>query len=116
MTNSIMDNLIGSNYVLLESNYEPEMLKSSNYPYLLKKRILGPDGHLSNDEAGHTISTLLSYGVQQFALGHLSKNTNFPELAYQTVMNSIIHNKIDIDKISLIVSNRDKPDNTVNIA
>ena len=46
MENSILDNLCGSSFVLLESNYEPNMLKYSKYPYYLKKRIIGPNGHL----------------------------------------------------------------------
>lgn len=116
MESSILNHLCGSSFVLLESNYEPNMLKCSKYPYYLKKRILGPNGHLSNEEAGNTINTLIKNGVNNISLGHLSKINNFPELAYQTVMNTIISSKNNIDDLNLCVAKRDKIDNIINIA
>ena len=59
MTNDILTNLEESLFILLESNYDPEVLKCSSYPFLLKSRIAGPTGHLSNELAGKTISHLL---------------------------------------------------------
>lgn len=116
MNNSIIDNLAGSSFILLESNYETELLKYSRYPYSLKKRILGPNGHLSNEDAGKTISVLAKNGVSNIALGHLSKENNFPELAYKTVLENIINNKIDSNNLSISVAHRDKPDNMIEIA
>ena len=60
MTNGILKNLEDSIFIMLESNYDPEVLKYSKYPYQLKTRIAGPDGHLSNELAGKTISYLLN--------------------------------------------------------
>lgn len=113
--NSVIDNLVGNNFVLIEANYETEMLKSSRYPYLLKRRILGPDGHLSNEDASYAISTLCENGVNNIMLGHLSKENNFPELAYQTVMNEIMY-KINDEKFSLAVADRDTPNKIIKIA
>ena len=62
MTNGILKNLEDSIFIMLESNYDPEVLKYSKYPYQLKTRIAGPDGHLSNELAGKTISYLLNSG------------------------------------------------------
>ena len=45
MDNVILENLKGSSFILLESNYDPEILKVSKYPYILKQRIAGPNGH-----------------------------------------------------------------------
>lgn len=115
MTNEILHKLEGSAFLLLESNYEPEILKYAKYPYYLKRRIAGPNGHLSNQEAGSTIIKLISSGVNNFLLGHLSQQTNFPELAYKTVMDEIIENKV-VNNFILNVANRDKPNNIVNIA
>ena len=56
MTNGILKNLEDSIFVLLESNYDPEVLKFSRYPYILKSRIAGPNGHLPNEAAGKTIA------------------------------------------------------------
>lgn len=116
MENSILDNLAGSSFILLESNYEPEMLKCSKYPYMLKKRILGPYGHLSNEDAGEAVTTLMKYGIHNIMLGHLSQQNNFPELAYKTVMESIIYRKLDSDNLKLAVASRDKPNNFIEIA
>lgn len=59
MTNNILKCLEESSFIMLESNYDPEVLKCSSYPFILKSRIAGPTGHLSNQLAGKTISHLL---------------------------------------------------------
>ena len=89
---TIIENLLNSTFLLLEANYEPEVLKYSKYPYLLKTRISGPNGHLSNEEAGKVISYLSDYGLKTAMLGHLSNENNFPELAYKTVAEQIMGN------------------------
>ena len=90
MDNVILENLKGSSFILLESNYDPEILKVSKYPYILKQRIAGPNGHLSNSTAGKTIGCLIQNDLKTVMLGHLSKENNFPELAYQTVVEELI--------------------------
>ena len=112
----LFDNLIGSNFILLDSNYEPEMLKCYKYPYNLKRRILGPNGHLSNEDAAKTISTLVKNGSYNISLGHLSQQNNFPELAYKTVVESLMENRVDTHNLHLTVANRQKPDNFIEIA
>ena len=116
ITNSIINNIEGSSFMLLESNYEPEMLMCSKYPYSLKRRILGPNGHLSNEDASTAINSLIKAGVNDIMLGHLSRENNFPELAYKTVMESIISNKINANKLSLKVASRTMPDDLINIS
>lgn len=114
MTNGILKNLEDSIFVLLESNYDPEILKSSRYPYQLKSRIAGPTGHLSNESAGKTISHLINSGLQQAMLGHLSKESNFPELAYKTVIDEIISSNYNENSIKLSVASRDIPGNIIS--
>lgn len=116
ITPKILKNLEQSSFVMLESNYEPEVLKFSNYPYVLKKRIDGPNGHLSNILAGQTISKLIPYGLKSVMLGHLSKENNFPELAYRTVLEQLNKNNIDNNSICLNVANRSTPSSFINIA
>ena len=115
MTNKIIKKLEGSNFLLLEANYEPDMLRYSKYPYMLKQRILGPNGHLSNDDSGLTIASLIKSDVNNIMLGHLSKENNFPELAYQTVMNNLISQNSDISNLKLTVADRDKPNDIIEI-
>ena len=76
--------VLGADAVLLESNYDPDMLKAGPYPYELKQRIQSRHGHLSNDDAGRAAAELALHGTRQIILGHLSKENNFPELAMRT--------------------------------
>ena len=83
---SWMNYVRGSDAVLLESNYDPDMLRAGRYPYDLKKRIMSRKGHLSNDDAGETAAELIRSGARQIVLGHLSKENNFPELAERSCL------------------------------
>ena len=65
---TLLDNLKESSFVLLESNYDPEILKCSKYPFILKQRIAGPNGHLSNSTAGKTIAALTKYDLKEVML------------------------------------------------
>ena len=78
-----------SDLLMLESNHDLEMLNAGPYPWNLKRRIAGKDGHLSNDAAGKVVAYMAERGTKRFLLGHLSKKNNFPELAYQTVCNAL---------------------------
>ena len=106
MSKEIITNLSDSSFLLLEANYEPEILKCSSYPYMLKERIKGPNGHLSNSDAGKTISYLVDHGLNQVMLGHLSKENNFPELAYKTIVEELIEHNYDENSLSLSIANR----------
>ncbi len=116
MTDNILNNLEESLFILLEANYDPEVLRCSSYPFPLKARIAGPTGHLSNEIAGKTISHLMSSGLKNAMLGHLSKESNFPELAYQTVVDELIANHdFDQSNLSLCVASRDVPSKLIHI-
>ena len=116
ITDDIIDNLSKSNFSLLEANYDPNILKYSKYPYSLKQRIAGPNGHLSNSESGNLISILIKSGLSHAMLGHLSKENNFPELAYKTVVEELIHNNYDENAIHIDVARRDLPSPLVHIS
>lgn len=85
----LIDHMRSSDILFLESNHDKEMLKCGSYPYFLKQRILGSDGHLCNDEAAKLIASFAQTGMRNFILGHLSNENNFPELAMQTTSNSL---------------------------
>ncbi|MBQ7583030.1 MAG: MBL fold metallo-hydrolase [Lachnospiraceae bacterium] len=74
-----------SDLLMLEANHDVHMLEVGPYPYMLKRRILGEKGHLSNDLCGRLLTELISDRLQQVILGHLSKDNNMEELAYETV-------------------------------
>lgn len=116
MNKEILQNLLNSNFLLLEANYEPEVLRYSKYPYLLKTRISGPNGHLSNVDAGKTISYLVNRGLDKVMLGHLSNESNFPELAYKTVVEQLMENNVAQNNLRLSVANRYEASPMINIS
>lgn len=73
-------------------------------------------GHLSNDMAGKTISELIPTGLNTVMLGHLSKENNFPDLAYKTVLNELNLNNFTESSINLSVANRDKPSEIIKVS
>ena len=111
----MMPYLENSCFALLESNYDKEVLRYSSYPQKLKARISGPNGHLSNTTCGKLIGHLTQSGLCSVMLGHLSKENNFPELAYQTVLEELHNCNIDCSKIDVCVANRNEPSKFINI-
>lgn len=79
-TNTI-ENFLICNAVFLESNYDEEMLENGSYPYFLKKRITGGNGHLSNNQALELFIKFKSPFLSHIFLSHLSKDNNCPDLA-----------------------------------
>lgn len=106
----IIEHLAQCDSLLLEANHDINMLQVGPYPYSLKMRILGDKGHLSNDASARLIKEILHSGLQHISLGHLSRENNFPELAYQTVCyeleQSETWNRLDTE---LMVANRESP-------
>lgn len=103
----IVSNLEDLDMVLIEANYDKNMLQVGPYPYYLKQRILGRKGHLSNENSGQLLRTIFSNRLKYIMLGHLSKENNYPELAYQAV-------KVEIQEalnknVELSVAHRDRP-------
>jgi len=85
ITEEIQEFIGKANYLVLESNYSVEMLQAGKYPQYLKDRILGPNGHLSNDECAHALADFSTPSLRHVWLCHLSEENNHPELARKTV-------------------------------
>ena len=81
----IVEKLQNVDVLLLEANHDVRMLQAGAYPYPLKQRILGDKGHLSNERSGQLLGKVLHDHLKHIVLGHLSKENNYPELAYETV-------------------------------
>jgi len=80
-----LSELIGTlDAVIIESNYDPDMLAQSPYPQFLKQRISGPNGHLSNAEAAELVRRSAGARLQWACLGHLSGENNSPNRAIET--------------------------------
>ncbi|MCR5617765.1 MAG: MBL fold metallo-hydrolase [Clostridiales bacterium] len=86
VTDDIKSMAKGVDGILIESNYDYEMLITGPYDYVLKRRVGGPYGHLSNEDCAEMIRELIESGTRRFMLGHLSENNNIPDLAVRTVV------------------------------
>lgn len=110
--------LKGMDAVLLEANHDVNMLQVGPYPYYLKQRILGEKGHLSNENSGRLLCRILHDGLQTVLLGHLSKENNLPELAYESVRMEINmgNNPYKAGDFDIRVAKRSEVSPVVNIA
>ena len=110
MTPEIFDSIKGSDGILLEANYDRDMLWNGEYPYILKRRIDGQYGHLCNDDCAHTVAQLCKTGTRHFILGHLSKENNLPQVAERTVLRALLEEDLVRDKdFTLRIANRYTP-------
>lgn len=89
VTDAARDALVGVDTLLLEANHDVALLKNGSYPYYLKRRILGDEGHLSNDAAASFARFAVKHGTRDLLLAHLSKENNTPELAEYAVARAL---------------------------
>lgn len=113
----IVENLMGLNGLVLEANHDIRMLQTGTYPYYLKQRILGNKGHLCNEMAGRLLDIILNENMKKVFLGHLSKENNYEELAYESVRMEInlSDSRYNADDFDIAVAKRDMPSNWVEI-
>lgn len=110
VTPEVEAGVLGAETILLESNYDPQLLRMGPYPPYLKARIASDHGHLSNDDASAFACRLLESGATRFFLGHLSKENNTPSLAQQVTFDALrgIGAKAGVD-FELSVAPYDEP-------
>ena len=85
VTDQAAELLPGVDLAVLEANHDVETLCSGPYPYYLKQRILGPEGHLSNGDAAAFAAILAERGAAEIVLAHLSRENNTPAMALTAV-------------------------------
>ena len=82
--NSLYERICNSDCYVLEFNHDPGVLMASDRSLSLKRRILSDKGHLSNLACADLVTRLVENGTTRLVLGHLSKENNIPQLAFQT--------------------------------
>lgn len=107
----LVEKMAGCESILVEANHDLNMLMVGPYPYPLKRRIMGNKGHLSNERAGQFLSKIMHKDLKHIFLGHLSKENNYSELAYETVKCELDLHGIDLNAydIRMQVAGRDEP-------
>jgi phosphoribosyl 1,2-cyclic phosphodiesterase len=109
ISGEVEEAVMGAKTVVLESNHDVDMLRGGSYPYMLKTRILGNRGHLSNDAGGAFAARLVNGGAERIMLAHLSRDNNTPELAFSTVRDRLLVSGIRAgDDLTLSVAPADE--------
>jgi phosphoribosyl 1,2-cyclic phosphodiesterase len=87
ITPAIQQHLCGCSLIMLESNYDPDLLEYGHYPAALKRRISSSKGHLSNGDCAAMLALMALEGDMRTAvLAHLSDNNNTPQTAKTAVL------------------------------
>jgi phosphoribosyl 1,2-cyclic phosphodiesterase len=97
-----------ANLLVIESNYDEEMLVNGRYPYYLKKRIQSDNGHLGNLQTSTFLAEIVNDNLSHICLAHLSKNNNTPEKALNTLQQTLSEKGIKVTshpKISILKRN-----------
>lgn len=113
ITPSAAGALAYADVAVLESNHDLEMLQTGPYPYFLKQRIRGKQGHLSNHDAGQVLADIPRQGVMEVFLAHLSQQNNRPHLAEGTVRRILQKNGCGVGEE--IILHRTYPDLTASL-
>jgi phosphoribosyl 1,2-cyclic phosphodiesterase len=105
-----------SNVLVIESNYDEEMLATGAYPYYLKARISSNNGHLGNRQASGFVADILNDNISHICLAHLSKNNNTPDRALQTFHKAISSQRKELKSHQTVcVLNRHSPSDIIRM-
>ncbi|MDR0754345.1 MAG: MBL fold metallo-hydrolase [Prevotellaceae bacterium] len=91
------EHIVNANYLVIEANYDEQMLDSGTYPLSLKQRIKSSTGHLSNVQTADFLAENINEKLSHVWLCHLSKDNNSPHLAYKTVTEKLKEKNININ-------------------
>ena len=110
ITETVSKYMSMANHLVIEANYDEEMLQFGTYPAFLKERVASPTGHLSNREAAEFLATHYDPKLKDVWLCHLSRDNNHPELAYKTVDFRLFQEGVRVGKdVSLHALKRTTP-------
>jgi len=105
-----------ANLLVIESNYDEQMLVDGKYPGFLKSRIQSDHGHLGNHQTSAFLADNISENLNIICLAHLSKNNNTPEKVIQTLQQTFSEKGINLnDQQRISVLNRDTPTKMIKL-
>lgn len=108
VSDEVFNYIKASDYYVIESNYDKTMLEFGKYTYPVKRRIAGPTGHLSNEDASRLIAKIYELGQAQnrFLLAHLSENNNEPNLAMDFINSTLKQLDVDVTNIEINIASK----------
>ena len=86
---TLLDSYQGLDALLIEANHCRDLLARGHYPYFLKQRVGGQEGHLNNHQAASLVAELGWKDLQHLVLAHLSSKNNLPQLARQCFVDTL---------------------------
>lgn len=89
ITDTVRKYVAKAQHLILEANYDENMLENGPYPAILKERIRGPQGHLSNRDTAEYLANEFPAQLKNLWLCHLSQKNNTQTLAYMTVKTAL---------------------------
>lgn len=98
--------LMNADVYLIEANHDPHMLMDSSRPFILKQRILGDKGHLSNQDTASALAYLAGEKTKHVICAHLSEECNDPEVMFQTLYEVLGSYAIDHSQIEIQVAHQ----------
>jgi phosphoribosyl 1,2-cyclic phosphodiesterase len=104
-----------TNLLVIESNYDEQMLTEGRYPYFLKERIRSDNGHLGNHQTSEFLADNFNDSISHICLAHLSKNNNTPEKALQTIQKIFAEKGISLNGQEISVLNRNVPNEMIRL-
>jgi phosphoribosyl 1,2-cyclic phosphodiesterase len=105
-----------ANLLVIESNYDEQMLENGKYPYFLKARIKSDNGHLGNHQTSVFLADIINDNLSHICLAHLSKNNNTPEIALSTLHNTLSERGIQLNgDHHILVLNRNIPTEMIRL-
>jgi phosphoribosyl 1,2-cyclic phosphodiesterase len=105
-----------ANLLVIESNYDEQMLVNGNYPHFLKARIKSDHGHLGNHQTSAFLADNISENLSIICLAHLSKNNNTPDLVLQSLQQTFSERGITLNcQQQISVLNRNMPTDMIKL-
>jgi phosphoribosyl 1,2-cyclic phosphodiesterase len=95
VSTSIVQTLKKCDYLYVEANHQPSMVYASTRPAIYKQRVLGRQGHLSNEECSSLIEQIFHPDLKQIYLAHLSSECNHPDLALDIMQKKLTNLRAD---------------------
>jgi len=106
-TRLVKDRLRGCQALVVEFNHDVDMLDQGAYPFYLKRRIKGPDGHLSNDQAQRLVQALAHEDLGILVPAHISRENNQPDIVRREALSILV--KCGLERVHLEMSSQDVP-------
>jgi phosphoribosyl 1,2-cyclic phosphodiesterase len=105
-----------ANLLVIESNYDEQMLVNGQYPYFLKARVKSDHGHLGNHQTAAFLAENISDNLTHICLAHLSKNNNTPEIALQSLRQAFFERGIVAEnQLHISVLKRNIPSDVIRL-